>query len=79
MDEPKVTDLYNAYYFATGCGRPYQRDEEWLNFFGAIAGRIVSEIQPHSVLDAGCAMGFLVWKPLAWIFRNTLSRMCTRI
>lgn len=52
--------IFNAYYFAHGCGRPYQRDEEWLRFFGAIADRIVSDIQPATVLDAGCAMGFLV-------------------
>jgi hypothetical protein len=52
--------LYDATYFATSCGRPYQRDEQWLGFFGAIAGRIVSDIAPTSVLDAGCAWGFLV-------------------
>jgi SAM-dependent methyltransferase len=51
---------FDAYYFAHGCGRPYQRDEEWLKFFGSIAERIVSDIQPHTVLDTGCAMGFLV-------------------
>jgi hypothetical protein len=52
--------LYDAHYYATSCGRPYQRDEEWLRFFGSIASRIVSDIQPASVLDAGCAWGFLV-------------------
>lgn len=51
---------FDAYYFAHGCGRPYQRNEEWLNFFGSIAERIVSDIQPDTVLDTGCAMGFLV-------------------
>jgi hypothetical protein len=39
---------------------PYERNEHWLTFFGAIADSIVQEIQPDSVLDAGCAMGFLV-------------------
>lgn len=52
--------LYDAYYYAHECGRPYRRDEEWLRFFGAIADRIVSDINPCTVLDAGCAMGFLV-------------------
>lgn len=52
--------LYDAHYFAHACGRPYQRDKEWLRFFGAIADRIVSDIHPGTVLDAGCAMGFLV-------------------
>ncbi len=53
-------ELFDAYYFAHGCGHPYQRDKEWLDFFGSIADRIVSDIQPKTVLDAGCAMGFLV-------------------
>lgn len=51
---------FDAYYFAHGCGRPYQRDEAWLGFFNGIAKRIAEEIGPSSVLDAGCAMGFLV-------------------
>jgi len=52
--------LFDAYYFAHGCGRPYQRDEEWLSFFDGIAEQIVKRINPKMVLDAGCAMGFLV-------------------
>jgi SAM-dependent methyltransferase len=51
---------YDAYYFAHDCGRPYQRDEAWLGFFGGIADQIVRQIGPRTVLDAGCAMGFLV-------------------
>lgn len=51
---------FDAYYFAHGCGRPYQRDEVWLNSFRKIADRIVKDIRPNSVLDAGCAYGFLV-------------------
>jgi hypothetical protein len=51
---------FDRYYYASGCGLPYQRDEHWLGFFGAIAGRISSDIAPGSVLDAGCAWGFLV-------------------
>ena len=53
-------ELFDAAYFAHSCGRPYQRDKEWLEFFASIADRIVSDIAPKSVLDAGCAMGFLV-------------------
>lgn len=53
--------LYDAFYYAHDCGsRPYERDEPWLNMFAAIAERIVSDIGPGTVLDAGCAMGFLV-------------------
>jgi SAM-dependent methyltransferase len=59
---PAYADLYDAYYYAHGCGNPYQRDDTWLNFFAGIAGRLVDDIGPTSVLDAGCAMGFLVEK-----------------
>jgi len=60
MDSGELSKLYDAYYYAHDCGRPYQRDEEWLSFFANIAERIVSEIGPKTVLDAGCAWGFLV-------------------
>jgi len=60
MSEQNRPQIYDAYYYAHDCGRPYQRDEGWLQFFGKIAERIVSDIQPASVLDAGCAWGFLV-------------------
>jgi 2-polyprenyl-3-methyl-5-hydroxy-6-metoxy-1,4-benzoquinol methylase len=53
-------DLFDAHYYATGCGWPYQRDEEWLRFFSSIADRIVNDIRPATVLDAGRAMGFWV-------------------
>src|ERR1700676_1129459 len=57
----KVPDaLYGQYYFRTGCGREYTRDEGWLKFFSSIAIHISELLQPRSVLDAGCAMGFLV-------------------
>jgi SAM-dependent methyltransferase len=36
------------------------RNEVWLEFFGLVAERIVTDVAPHRVLDAGCAMGFLV-------------------
>lgn len=55
-----MTDAYDRTYFETSCGRPYRRNEYWLGFFGGIADRIVEDIRPASVLDAGCAMGFLV-------------------
>ena len=46
--------------YATSCGKPYCRNEEWLQFFGAIADRIAADINPRRVLDAGCALGLLV-------------------
>jgi SAM-dependent methyltransferase len=56
MDE---RDFGEAYYL-NDCGRPYQRDAQWLAFFGRIADDIVAGIRPRRVLDAGCAMGLLV-------------------
>jgi SAM-dependent methyltransferase len=60
MDSQKTATYYGNYYFAHCCGRPYQRDEEWMRFFRSIAERIVIDICPNTILDAGCAMGFLV-------------------
>ena len=53
-------DFFNAYYYAHGCGSPYERSPGFLAFFEMVADRIVRDINPTSVLDAGCAMGFLV-------------------
>jgi SAM-dependent methyltransferase len=57
-DELKIS--FDAYYYAHCCGRPYDRSSEWFQFFGGIANRIVSDLCPHTVLDAGCAIGLLV-------------------
>ena len=62
VDSQAYAVLYDAYYYAHGCGNPYQRDDMWLNFFAGIAGRLIDDIAPTTVLDAGCAMGFLVEK-----------------
>ena len=53
-------DKYDAAYYAHSCGEPYERNETWLGVFNLIADHIVAELHPRSVLDAGCAMGFLV-------------------
>ena len=61
MTQSDSFEHYDLYYYTHGCGeRPYQRDEEWLKMFYRMAKRIANEIQPKTVLDAGCAMGFLV-------------------
>ena len=41
-------------------GDAYTRDRSWLAFNAGIAARIVSDIAPRRVLDAGCGFGFLV-------------------
>jgi len=51
---------FDRYYYAHCCGRPYSRDAGWLQFFDGIAARIVHDIHPRRVLDAGCALGLLV-------------------
>lgn len=51
---------YGRHYFRHDCGIPYERNDHWLQFFGQIADGIVRDLRPASVLDAGCAMGFLV-------------------
>ncbi len=53
---------YGATYYSNywGGGGPYERNDRWLAFFGGVADSIVREFHPTSVLDAGCAMGFLV-------------------
>lgn len=54
------SELYGEWYFRHCCGAPYERSDHWLTFFGRIADWIAREVRPASVLDAGCAMGFLV-------------------
>jgi 2-polyprenyl-3-methyl-5-hydroxy-6-metoxy-1,4-benzoquinol methylase len=58
QEPPKVE--YGQYYYRHDCGVPYERNEHWLGFFGTMADAIVRDLRPTTVLDAGCAMGFLV-------------------
>lgn len=51
---------YYALYCSVEGDLPYGRSDHWLSFFGRIADRIVEDIKPRTVLDAGCAMGLLV-------------------
>jgi hypothetical protein len=58
--DTKQQPRFGSYYFEHDCGRPYRRDDHWLSFFANIADHIVERLNPQSVLDAGCAWGFLV-------------------
>ena len=62
MDQPSnnLSGLFGEYYYANNCGAPYERTEAWLSFFQKIADRIITDFNPQTVLDAGCAKGFLV-------------------
>ncbi len=51
---------YDQNYYAHHLGIPYERNDHWLNFFGKVADRIVATLNPRTVLDVGCAFGFLV-------------------
>jgi SAM-dependent methyltransferase len=58
--EGNEQEQYGEYYYRHDCGIPYERNDYWLAYFAKIADRIVRDLEPRSVLDAGCAMGFLV-------------------
>ncbi len=52
---------FGSYYYSHDCGETaYEHSDQWLGFFDIVARWIVEELHPESVLDAGCAMGFLV-------------------
>lgn len=53
-------ELFGEWYYNNNCGQPYLRTKEWLDFFGSVAESIRVKLNPGSVLDAGCAKGFLV-------------------
>ena len=56
-----MSEIYNAQYYHNCCGPiPYEEPEHWETFFGCVADQIVGDLKPRTVLDAGCAMGYLV-------------------
>ncbi len=57
---PDCGSLYDGEYYHAHCGVPYERSAHWLEFFGGLASQIIRSLRPSSVLDAGCAWGFLV-------------------
>ena len=64
MNNLKYQDLYNEdYYLKMVPGLPYDRtanDGHWLRFFNTVADRLITYVSPKSVLDVGCAKGFLL-------------------
>lgn len=55
-----TTEPYDEWYWSTYAGVGYERTDVWQKHFAAVADRIIAEIAPESVLDVGCAMGYLV-------------------
>jgi GT2 family glycosyltransferase/SAM-dependent methyltransferase len=52
---------YGPEYYLNRFDPPYAREHaHWLQFFGRIAQDIVQYLNPRTVLDVGCAKGFLV-------------------
>ncbi|MBP5223309.1 MAG: methyltransferase domain-containing protein [Lachnospiraceae bacterium] len=51
---------YNEAYYKTHCGKNYERNNGWEEIFAGYAQHIVRELNPHSVLDVGCACGYMV-------------------
>lgn len=60
VSEGRPRTEFGEFYYAHDCGIPYERSEHWLTFFGAVADGIIERLAPRTVLDVGCAMGFLV-------------------
>jgi hypothetical protein len=60
-DESYAT-AYDEEYFRSHLGPlPYDRNNTQLvHFFATVADQVIRCLQPRTVLDAGCAMGFLV-------------------
>lgn len=50
--------LYGHWYYGS-YAMPYE-EENWRQFFSGVADAIVAQLAPKTVLDAGCAKGFLV-------------------
>jgi GT2 family glycosyltransferase/SAM-dependent methyltransferase len=57
---PYGPNYYNAYYSPLGASVYSRENPHWLKFFGHFADEIVRQLNPRTVLDIGCAKGFLV-------------------
>jgi len=59
MDRIYGEFFFNDFYEKNGGGN-YTNREQWEPFFFNIADKIIEKFNPKTVLDAGCAMGYLV-------------------
>lgn len=51
---------YNENYYNSGCGTAYTNKNVWQSLFNSIAEKIINNFNPRTVLDMGCAFGYLV-------------------
>jgi hypothetical protein len=56
----QMSELYNEGYYASACGLDYSHVDHWKPFFQGIAKKIIDSFSPKTVLDVGCAWGYLV-------------------
>ena len=55
-----MDSTYNKTFYDSFCGEDYSNTEVWTAFFGNVADKIIEIFSPKTVLDAGCATGYLV-------------------
>ena len=53
------SSFFNEFYEENGGGN-YTDKEKWMPFFNSVADEIVKRYNPKTVLDAGCALGYIV-------------------
>ena len=57
----KYGELYNEDYYKNSCGDiSYLEADMWMPFYEKVADRIIEDLHPSTVLDVGCATGYLV-------------------
>ncbi len=59
MDNTYGSYFFTEFYEEHG-GNDYTNKEKWFPFFDQVAANIIERFNPKTVLDAGCAMGYLV-------------------
>ncbi len=52
-----MDEIYNWGYYIS---ESYNDPEHWVKFFGGVAKHIAEELNPKTVLDVGCSVGYLV-------------------
>ena len=51
---------YSKEYYSNHCGMEYGNEDQWIPLFQRFADHIVQDFAPKSVLDIGCAFGYMV-------------------